>query len=389
MQLQYFIKKSAETQKIKDYKPYPETVKTRVKEIDGTDAYLVTFKISNNDQKAAKLLSEINDHVVKEYKDSYTTLENEASAYFNKTLYPFLNTFERLLRKVLYTAKATIKNNTEVSEKTKKQVETKIIDLEDLEFGPLFDILFTDESFNNSYKKDISSISYKITKQQLLDIINKKEEKILWKEFPNAMEYSPSLYKNFIKVREIRNDVMHAHNISYKYYTSAKSLLKKINKELTNLENKYIPSTEERIVELSKFFDQFNQSLNTSLEPYFQWQASLNKALEPITSYSSMLSNSFGGIQDAVLQSSQSIQNAVSGLRSPYLNIQEDLFGQNKFNQIMSYYNEQEKAREAIFSKIGKSPTEEMLKTIANKHRDEIKSINQPLGNKSDNENKE
>jgi len=260
MLLQYLIKKNDKTAKITEFKPDSESVKMNCEELKDSDIFLLTFSVDSNDIKAARLLAPLNEKIIENYNEDCTVLENQAAAYFNKSLFPLINDFERLLRKVLYTAKSTLLNKEKVDPKIKEKIEKNIVDIESMEFGPLFDILFTDENFNKTVKTAVGKAP-PYTKKQFVELIEQQTENPLWANFPGAKDICPTLAERFTEIRYFRNDVMHAHNIDVKTFYKAKRLFEEVNKELRELEKIYIPS-------MSKFLiqdDEWTESMTASL----------------------------------------------------------------------------------------------------------------------------
>lgn len=260
MLLQYLIKKNDNTTKITEFKPESESVKMNCEELKDSDTFLLTFTVDSNDIKAARLLAPLNDSIVETYKDDCTVLENQAAAYFNKSLFPLINDFERLLRKVLYTAKSTLLNKDKVDSKIKEKIEKNIVDIEAMEFGPLFDILFTDENFNKTVKAVVGKAN-PCTKKQFIELIEQQTENPLWANFPYAKDICPTLTENFTDIRYFRNDVMHAHNIDAKTFYKAKKLFTEVNNELRELEKTYIPSMSKFVEDDEAWTDSMTASL--------------------------------------------------------------------------------------------------------------------------------
>ncbi|MBQ0003639.1 MAG: hypothetical protein KBT21_08885 [Treponema sp.] len=260
MLLQYLIKKNDTTSKITGFKPESDSIKMNCEELKDSDTYLVTFTVDSNDIKAARFLAPLNDSIIEEYKDNCTILENQAAAYFNKTLFPLINDFERLLRKVLYTAKSTLLNKDKVDPKIKEKIEKNIVELEKMEFGPLFDSLFTDENFNKTVKAVVGKANPS-TKKQFIELIEQQTENPLWVNFPSAKELCPTLTENFNSIRLMRNDVMHAHNIDAKAFYRAKKLFIEVNEELRELEKAYIPSMNKLVPQDEDWTDSMSASL--------------------------------------------------------------------------------------------------------------------------------
>lgn len=70
--------------------------------------------------------------------------DNESAAYFNKSLYPYFNEFERKLRKLLY-LKSALQHDATASQNIKE--------LESKDLGTIFELLFTDTQFIKDVKK--------------------------------------------------------------------------------------------------------------------------------------------------------------------------------------------------------------------------------------------
>ena len=287
MLLQYLIIKDEKTTKIKDFKPGSELVKMNCEELKDSDIFLLTFSVDSNDIKAARLLDTLNNMIVEKYKNECTVLENQASAYFNKSLFPLINDFERLLRKVLYTAKSTLLNKDKIDSKIKEKIEKNIIDIEEMEFGPLFEILFTDENFNKTVKSVVGRAN-PCTKKQFIELIEQQTENPLWTNFPVAKDVCPTLTESFTEIRYFRNDVMHAHNIDAKTFSKAKKLFEEVNDELRELEKTYIPS-------MSKFVLQDDDWTNSMTESLFEMSRRINESIiwvkSQIPTYNTYLQN--------------------------------------------------------------------------------------------------
>lgn len=183
------------------------------------DYFIVAVEMKSNSQKAAKNLSDMNEIIVSAIAP--TILTNGAAAYFNKVLFPFVNDFERKLRKLLYAA-STLKP----SEKN------TIGKLEEQDFGTIFDMLFLDRDYWNKVKTFVngknqgwSGYSY-----ELNAFLSNETENLLWDRLlPNQV---PLLRKQFNEIRSIRNDTMHARNINKAEYVRARRLLEDVNHEL-------------------------------------------------------------------------------------------------------------------------------------------------------------
>lgn len=191
-----------------------------IEKIDNSDCIIVKYVMSGENKESARELSAINDEIIEKYNP--TVLSNESSAYFNKKLYPLFNEFERKLRKLLYLKSALSPQI--------KGVEN-IKDLEKKDFGTIFPMLFIDSEFANGVRQSMNGKSWQFTKRDILEIIQKISEHTLWENLIGKNSV-PLLCSDFIKVKDYRNDVMHAHNMNTKSFNAAKNLMKKINEQL-------------------------------------------------------------------------------------------------------------------------------------------------------------
>ena len=170
-----------------------------IEPIKNSDCKIVKYISAGNSVEDAKSLSSVNETIMDKYKP--TVLTNESSAYFNKRLYPLFNEFERKLRKLLYLKSALYKNKDDV----------KAIDnLEGMDFGELFELLFIDTKCMSETKDYVKK--YKFSSASLIRHIIEIEENTLWKKLFSDGAVS-DFEGEYDTVRRHRNDVMHAHNI--------------------------------------------------------------------------------------------------------------------------------------------------------------------------------
>lgn len=197
-----------------------KTVNIEICDIENSDCWIATCSIDGDNKESANALSVVHEYVMDNYRP--TVLSNGCSAYYNKFLYPFFNEFERKLRKLLY-LKSALSGD-------KSDCET-ITDLENKDFGAIFALLFSDSQFIQNVKKSVNEKTWQFTKSEILDVLQEISENTLWDKLlgENAV---PSLRSDFVKVKEFRNDVMHAHNMNASSFSAALKLIKKINKQL-------------------------------------------------------------------------------------------------------------------------------------------------------------
>lgn len=189
-----------------------------IEPIKNSDCKIVKYISAGNSVEDAKSLSSVNETIMDKYKP--TVLTNESSAYFNKRLYPLFNEFERKLRKLLYLKSALYKNKDDV----------KAIDnLEGMDFGELFELLFIDTKCMSETKDYVKK--YKFSSASLIRHIREIEENTLWKKLFSDGAVS-DFEGEYDTVRKHRNDVMHAHNVTYTNYKEALKLIQIINEEL-------------------------------------------------------------------------------------------------------------------------------------------------------------
>ena len=190
-----------------------------IEPIKNSDCKIVKYISAGNRDEDAKSLSSVNETIMEKYKP--TVLTNESSAYFNKRLYPLFNEFERKLRKLLYLKSALYKNKDDVK---------AIDDLEVMEFGRLFNFLFIDSGFVSKIKTFVN-FNKKFSLESLIKYASELTDEPLWEKLFSDGAV-PDLEGEYDTVRKHRNDVMHAHNISYEQYDEASKLIQKINNEL-------------------------------------------------------------------------------------------------------------------------------------------------------------
>ena len=203
------------------------------------EIWIVSFSTKNEGEKDAKALSDLNESIVSKY--TVIALRNESAAYFNRRLHPIINEFERRLRTLLY-----LQTRLGSDEETKKIIK----DLEGMDFGGLFEILFYDEDFYNEVRKYITQKNKTFTKRRILKEIDEMKENMLWTRLFG--EELPILQQNFEQVRLYRNDIMHAHNINYQTYRSAKDLLERLNAEMQGYIDKLMGRNSNVSIEFSR-----------------------------------------------------------------------------------------------------------------------------------------
>ena len=195
--------------------------------------YLIKFQLKGNTKVNANKLDKLQELLKSKYKADLLIIKSDSSKFYNEKLYVLVNSMERNLREMLYLAIFLVD----------KEHGEEIKNLEKLDFNELYKLLFIDPDF---MKYAIDALSegikdgkrytfknYCFTKEQLLTLIQEREENILWDNvFPK--QKTSTLKDHFYSARNHRNSVMHAHNITRKQYEDGTSLYEKIIEELDN-----------------------------------------------------------------------------------------------------------------------------------------------------------
>ena len=200
------------------------SIQITYKDFEDLECWIVRYEKSGNNESTARQISEISDHVCQEF--SPTILTDECSEYFNKSLYPLVNKFERLLRKFLYL---------KVSQCDEKKFRNIIIDIDQKDFGDIYTMLFVDSNFRTAARDKIKKLN---TRAEMFEAIDALQESTAWHILVGDAVLS-IIKDNFDLLKEYRNDVMHAHNIVWGKYKKAKQLFISANdaleKELSQL----------------------------------------------------------------------------------------------------------------------------------------------------------
>ena len=247
---EYLFINKTEKEKIEQYTP--EGIKIEIYDIDNSDCWIATFSLSSESEPSANTLSKVHDYIIGEFHP--IVLSNGCSAYYNKALFPHFNEFERKLRKLLYLKSALSKNS--------KDAEI-IKDLESKDFGEIFTLLFSDAQFVQNAKKTIGDKTWQFTKAEIVAAIEQLSEHTVWDNLIGK-DAVPLLRSDFIKVKNFRNDVMHAHAMNAKSYSSASKLIKKINEQLDTEIGKIIVDKENTVQQETE--QDFNAAIGDAIK---------------------------------------------------------------------------------------------------------------------------
>lgn len=312
-----------------------EGIITEIEKIESTNKYLLKVCIKGQTLKNANILDNVQIFVKNKYKDA-VILSSDSSRYYNQRLYPLVNDMERKLRNLLYLANVLVG----------KEYEGVICNLETLDFGDIYKLLFIDTNFmsyiRNILKKGEKGLfnNNEFTKNDLIRVINNIDESVLWDKilYNNAV---PTLRNNFQKVRNYRNDIMHAHNIDQKSYEDANKLYKSINQELDNEINKIKTSP---VTEVNKDIGKMLSSTLASIDlsNYIKLSNDLSEIMSKFT-YNTKLNEVAGILSKAsevsgLKEISEKIQS-LSLVNSSYLDTIKNLTESIKYPKLDIYNN--------------------------------------------------
>ena len=226
-----------------------------IKEYDDSDNWTVLFRLDGDDDENAKHLSNISKWVESKFNEvNHITLVNDSAAHYNRLLYPLANNFERRLRQFL-----CLKSQQYKGDKTKA-----VYTLEEKDFGTIQKLIFVDDKFDKKIKEIVSEKSYS-SKEDLVKQINSIDENTLWNTLVSDKNLSV-IRDSFSKIKEFRNSIMHAKNITYETYSDAKTLFETINSKLEDAVAKEIeiPVSSE---DADLFVSSLNDRIHYMLEP--------------------------------------------------------------------------------------------------------------------------
>lgn len=104
---EYLFIDNEKRSEVEEYRPEKVTAETQG--IENTECWIATYFVPGENEEGANLLSKVNEYIMSNYQP--TVLSNGCAAYYNKSLFPFINEFERKLRKLLYLKSALNKGD--------------------------------------------------------------------------------------------------------------------------------------------------------------------------------------------------------------------------------------------------------------------------------------
>lgn len=100
-----------------------------------------------------------------------------------------------------------------------------------MDFGKLFEKLFTDREFNNEVRQLINKKDHIFEKQELLNNLHNIKENSIWSRYFKDDNLNVVTKKHH-EIRTIRNKVMHSKKLTHEEYIYSKKLLSDANDEL-------------------------------------------------------------------------------------------------------------------------------------------------------------
>ena len=225
----FFAQQSFENFDLSDYRKSDTT-------IPKTSIHIYSFECIESDncldgKSQAQKLDELTKRLNDTYPNMFQLIGSESSQFFCKEIYPYVVDFETKLRYVLYIAGALFENKSGNHSINKQsflyKVDKKDQSIEELDFGKIYECIFTDQDVQAKIK-DLNN--RKMTKNDWKKKIEDLEENTIWHNMVGTKyDY---IEKHFLEIIEYRNDVMHNHLISLARYEKAVDALTKANQEL-------------------------------------------------------------------------------------------------------------------------------------------------------------
>lgn len=220
-----------------------EYIKTDIL-IPETSIYIYVFECENKAEEKlcqAKKLNELTLRLESHCYNKFKVICSGSSQYLCNEIYPLIVKFETLLRKTLYISRVLFNHGEINMESFTYMDEKKEKSIEELELGKIYESVFTDKNLKSSLLKEYN---YPLTKADLIKRIQALPEETEWQRMVGK-EYD-FIESNFMRIKDIRNSIMHNHLINYSQYEESKTLIEKANEELENaITNKLLTNKSE------------------------------------------------------------------------------------------------------------------------------------------------
>ena len=161
--------------------------------IPNTNVHIYEFECVETEEglsgeERAKKLDQLSARLTEKYSEMFRVIGSESSQYFCENIYPLVVKFETKLRYALYISRALFENGNinkdsfgiKIGEKNKKEIE-------ETDFGEIYEALFTDPGLQEKVKK--INGQQKLTKADLIKQIEELEETSMWEQIVGS-DYS-------------------------------------------------------------------------------------------------------------------------------------------------------------------------------------------------------
>lgn len=199
--------------------------------ISKTEIHIYQFECKSeeesNDENKAKKLDELTSIFKEKFTDQFVLISSGSSQFFCGILYPLVSNFETQLRYALYISRALYNSENIDTSCFLLKIGKSEYKIEELDFGQIYEAVFTDKSIQEEIK---NLTSKKWSKTDLINYIQSWKENTMWQNMVG--ENYDYIENNFLKLKEFRNHVMHSHLIDFDTYDNAKRTLESATKEL-------------------------------------------------------------------------------------------------------------------------------------------------------------
>lgn len=245
------------------------------------------------------------------------------SQYYCNKLFPYLNEFERKLRKLMfnvyivnfndkyYSKTSTIEFQNALKGNVKKQdfIDVSNISKEDkflkygfysLDYNEISTLLFTptnfeeDEIFVKEKLEKVDNLSA-LSDEEIRMLIDKSKSKTDWERFFGNKKIDKNFHQTFESIRVFRNNVAHCKFIDKDRYNECLSILKKVNKSLDSaleitVSDDFIAKNYELSMQsmatISESLGKFARELSSMMAPFNEL---INQQLEQTREFSRKL----------------------------------------------------------------------------------------------------
>lgn len=231
-------------------------------QIPKTDVHIYTFTYTSTDESTddelqAKKLDELTQLITQKYEGKFQVVDSESSQYFCRELYPYIQSFETLLRYALYISRAVYDSDNLKTESFlfdvedhKQKGKMKKCRIEEMVFSDIYTSIFTDTSLKSKVQNQYNA---HLTKAELIKRIEAIPEETIWCKWVGSRY--PYIEKHFQEIKNYRNDVMHSHLINYACYSEAKTNLQRAIDEIERVIHDKLITNDSEYAKKTNLFD--------------------------------------------------------------------------------------------------------------------------------------